>query len=431
MARGIIGYTSKKLKDGRVHIQEGFQCGETECSRRLDVLFKFLLENCDEPERQLKYIKVTWDLEEFTQPMLDLMPYDEQKQLLGEKHRVNHGPFKLYYIPHKIFSINYKWRVRGNIYDTEEQNIYEMKQFFPDDEPEDKYDAFEIADFGRDLLDNLKKIGIVPTRLTSPVAIYQDGVLDNIKIPTIYDLPDYEKNKGIAEYAMQVMDREWRTVYKPDFDGKSYTYDIRSAYPSIAVNLPDTTKCDYIYSKECQNAYWGVVRGEITVNSEYTPILWWDGEKHINKTGTWTDYFTTDIINFIERRKLGTFKMDDGWFLNPQTNAKPLEVPLTRLFSYRGINEDIKRWSKAMSVGVYGKFCEEHDDGSYGKFFNPIYAAMITSRCRLKVAEFIFGRKLQGNVISVLVDGVKLNKKITVPAFSDSGMGQWVEKVDE
>jgi len=418
----IIGYTSKTLRDGRVLLEESIK-DQFECSRQLDELFLFLLKDYNEADST--YFKATWDLKEFTQPLLDLMPYDEQRQLLGDKHRTNHGPFKLYYIPHKIFSITYRWNIRANIYDTIEQNIYEMKQFYPE---EDLDNPVEIADYGNNLLDNLKRIGIVPTRVTSPVAIYQDGVLDNINIATIYNLPDYENNKGVAEYSMQIMDREWRTTYK-DYQGPTYTYDIRAAYPSIAISLPDTSKCDYIYSKEWQKAHWGVVRGEVTNNSLHSPIVWWNGEEYINKVGTWTDYFSTEIIQFIEKHNLGSFKMYDGWFLNPKTNSKPIEVPLMRLFSYREINEDIKRWSKAMSVGVYGKFCEEHDDGSYGKFFNPIYAAMITSRCRLKVADFIFGRKLQDSLISIVVDGVKLDKKITVP--STSGMGQWIEKEGE
>lgn len=422
MARGIIGYTSKKLKDGRVFLQEAPH-GESESSRQLHKLFKFLLEDYDEDGST--YFKVTWDLKDFTQPLLDLMPYDEQQQLLGDKHRVNHGPFKLYYIPHKIFTITYRWNVRANIYDTTEQSIYEMKQFYPE---EDIKDPLQIVNYGHNLLTDLKKIGLVPTRLTSPVAIYQDCVLDHIKVPTIYDLPDYNKNKGMAEYAIQVMDREWRTTYKPDYNGKAYTYDVRSAYPSIAVNLPDTSRCDYLHSKEWQQG-WGIVRGEITNDSEYTPILWWDGEKYINRVGSWSDYFTTEEVSFITKHRLGSFKMWDGWFLNPKTNCKPFEVPLMRLFSYRGINEDIKRWSKAMSVGVYGKFCEEHDDGSYGKFFNPIYAAMITSRCRLKVAEFIGANNLESKLISVLVDGVKLDERIPIPATS--AMGQWTEQIDK
>ena len=65
-----------------------------------------------------------------------------------------------------------------------------------------------------------------------------------------------------------------------------------------------------------------------------------------------------------------------------------------------------------MSVGgLYGKFGEEHKD-RFGKHFNPVYFAYISTICRLQVAEFIYKNKLMNNIIHISVDGVVSTRKI-------------------
>lgn len=418
MKTNIMAYASDWI-DGKVLIAES--TGEEVRSNSSAELLMFLLEDWDDPEGRWRYIKACWDLDEFLAPLFRLLGKQVCEQLSAEKHRAVYQGFKLFYIRGKVFGVTARVQVRGNFYQEGEINLYGISQYYTDkDKPET---ALEVAAYGEDLLRGLERMGLYPTKLTSPVAIYQECVLDHMSIPTVFDLP--EKQMEVAEYAVECMDREWRSAYQMGHWDEAFDYDLVAAYPSIAKELGDTRQCKFVKSSNyVRDADWGFAKGKITVEAPISPIMYFDGERYINPIGTWEDIFTLEEVRWLERWHAGTFQIQDGWFLFFDSKAKPFEASLDRLFGYRQTNDLMDRVAKAISIGIYGKFAEEHEDGSYGKYFNPFYAAVVTSRARLKVADFIYENQLQENVVAVNVDGCLVDKFVAVPGKKQ--MGSWV-----
>lgn len=407
---GIMGYASQVL-GGRVLVAES--TGEDVRSEKLDDLMVFLLEDWDEPERNLHYIKVAWDLDEFCAPIFRLLPQEACGQLAGGKHKAWVRPFKLFYIRDKVFGITYG---------KHEVNIYGLRQYFGEkDKPRT---AKEVCEYGERLLGYVRGLGMNPTKFASPVGMFEECVLRHMSVPTIFNMPDFDRTIGAAEYALQVADREWRSVYQIGHWDEAYDYDLRFAYASEVARLRDTRYCDYRKSDRwLEDADWGVVKGRITVEALVSPVVYYDGDRYYTPVGTWEGHFTTEEIEWLQRRKAGSFEMQDGWFLNFKSTAWPFECVVNRVFGWRQAGEVKERVATGIGHALWGKFLEEHDDGSYGSYFHPIYAAMVTSRVRLKVADFIHKYGLRDGLIAVTVDGVLAEKRVRLP--KGVGMGQW------
>lgn len=427
MKTNIMAYAAEVV-NGKVLVAESTQDYPSYSNNIYDHL-DYLLEDCDNKRKYnpYRYIKVCWDLEQFTACLFRLLPLEALKSI-SESKRVKIGNenrhYKLFYIPGKVFGITGRARIKENIWEEGEVNIYGIMQYFPDSYDPKK--AVEIAELGDKVLYTLERMGIRnPNKLTSPVAVLQEAVLDHMKLPTIYDMP--EKGKGAAEMCLPLMTSEWRACYKMGHWGNgrlAHDYDINSAYPYQIGLLPDTSACTYIKSDTPPPEYdWGIVTGRVWVESPYTPILYDDGEKDIPAIGSWEDVFTTELINWLYKHKCGRFKMDEGWFLKVNSQNRPYGVLIDRIFNYRQGNEITDKIAKSMAVGISGKLGEDNEEGGYGKLFNPIYRAMVLSRCKIAVADFIWNNNLQKDLVSVMVDGILSDRYVQVGISKK--MGAW------
>ena len=415
MSMGIIAFANERIGN-KIFIADSR--GEDTLDNKLGKLLEFLLEDYDEPGNNQSYIKCVWDLHKFSELLFKLMGDDGQK-LLMEGGKVRLGDFKLFYVPTKILGITCKVRekIKGNFYQENvyEANIYGLRQYYPNAKPETVYD---VAGLGYDLLATFGRMGLYPSKLTSPVGVYEECVLRKMRLPTIFDAPDYALDA--YEYAAQIMDREWRTVYQVGHWKEAYDFDIGAAYPSEAMKLVDMKGCAYHHSNSVMHNFdWAVFKGEVTIDAPISPILDKEG---IARVGTREDYITSDDLAFINKWGIGSFKMQDAWYLKFNSGACPLSYSMKRLFDWRGGGSLREHLAKMISVGIIGKFQEEHN-GGYGDYYNPIFATMITSRVRLKVADFIYRNKLQDNLISVMVDGCLTDKLVQVG--KQRAMGEW------
>ena len=103
-------------------------------------------------------------------------------------------------MPDKVFSIKY-------IPDDITCNLYGIDQYFPDSaSPEN---TIEVQWLGEYLLAELDKMGLQPDKLTSPIAIYEQCMMRNFRIPTVKDMP-----LQAAEYAMKCSGRLWIEAYQ-------------------------------------------------------------------------------------------------------------------------------------------------------------------------------------------------------------------------
>ena len=182
--------------DGRVVLLES--TGEHEHTNNLFTLFAFLLEPYE------KAMRVCWELDTTVAPILKLLG-DRRCRRLHETHRCSLYPedptTSVFYVPGKVFSVEGIIKVEGKYY-RNKANLYDLAQYYPElDEPED---LTEVQMLGEKLMFELKKMGLEPSKLTSPVAIYEQCVMSKLDLPKVTDVP-----KEVAEFAYRCSGRLW------------------------------------------------------------------------------------------------------------------------------------------------------------------------------------------------------------------------------
>lgn len=207
-----------------------------------------------------------------------------------------------------------------------------------------------------------------------------------------------------------------------------YEYDLTSAYPFATTLLRDTSQCRFEKSTDyVKGADWGFLKGRVTIKPDVkvSPIMYWDGERNICPSGSWDTTLTLQEVQFIREWGIGDFQLDDGWFLTFNSNNRPFNVIVERLYNHRSTGDLKARLAKSILVGITGKTAEERFDGKYGDFFNPFYQPMVQSWTRLKVCDFVYTNKLQDNLVMIMVDCVMADREVELPR--QSGMGTWRE----
>jgi len=349
----------------------------------------FLLMPCD--------MALVFNIDEFVDTIL---PKDIKEALKGGGRIYSYDNRKLYYQPSRMFGIN-------------QIDFYGLSRYSDNEIT----DVMELAELATKVTKAYSFFGVTPARLTSPVAVFNE-TLDKVDFPRACDLPDsaFDMLSKCAEIAWE----EWREVYKlgPWEANEITDYDLASAYPYLISILPDLRGAKFFTSKTVPANYsWGLLQGKLKIDKDVTPFL------HI---GEWDRLITTDHLWLIDRYELGQFEMEQGWFYLLPANPKyPFSDTMQMLYKARqNENPLVQKIAKAISVGIGGKFAQRYDNGKLGDNYNSIYATIITSRCQVKVADFIWRNNLSDRCVSVMVDGCLVEgKRLQLP--ENNGMGRW------
>jgi len=390
----IIAYKTSSL-DGRVLLEES--TGEHVLSNNLTELFTFLLNEYDDT------FKVTWSLDEMVSPLLKLLGKVACRRL-RESKKYYEGGFSIFYIPDKIFSLTYGQRLKAN--------LYGLEQYFPEvAEPP----VNEIQAAGAVLLRELDKMGFHPTKLTSPIAIYEESILSKLDLPVLKDIP-----KEAAEMAARTAGHLWIEAHTLGQFEAVYDYDLSSAHPMAQKDLVDLRDCRWLQSKEYQDmAVFGFVKAKMTIYDwvVLSPIMMDTEEALISPAGTWEGWFTKSELDFITKWKIGEFEIQDGWWAVTTRRAfrKPFLVPMENLLKYKQGDELQRLLAKRMSTGIYGKMLEERTD-EFGPFYNPVYGSYVSTNVRLQVADYLYSNDIgpgdnEGykHLLHISVDGFMLD----------------------
>jgi hypothetical protein len=349
---------------------------------------------------------VCWNLYSLLALIRQFLPEKDYLTLL-EKDKVWSGGYKLFSSSGKMLSIKheYKEHLHDNFWasKTVETDIYNLYRYFPDYQPKDVND---IKNKGIELLTTLETMGIKdPKTLASGIAMYADTIMAQSSIPHLYDCP--EEALDMADYALQMMNREWRATYKIGQFSNATQIDINGCYPSLVAQFGDLSTAKIWHSNHYEPCDFGIFKGTKIIIGD-TPIV--DDNKQPT-VGEYTDYITTEQWAYCNHFKKGKFIPIDGWMLKFQDNNKPCEKIMTDLYNQRqqgGLVSDI---SKAISVGLIGQFSQYYDEKK-GKFYNPIYSVMATSNASLKLGYKLEELKLWGRLIYAVVDGAVVDADI-------------------
>jgi len=355
--------------EGQVLIAES--TGEVVHSNDLPKLLSFLLEEYDD------CLKIVWNLDQSVSVLLKLFGVEMCRKLKQEK-RVHMAPFNFFYVPEKIFSCHHI-PTKGRC------NLYGLEQYFPELSEPDHVEEVQIL--GEKLVKELKKMGMVPRKLTSPVAIYEECVLSQLDLPKLKDIP-----LDVAEMAWRCTGRLWIESHILGYFEKARGYDLTSAFPRMAQKLIDVRHGKWVNSSEYQStAVYGYALADMTIYDDVMvhPIIQDTAEALVSPTGTWQGYFTKGHLDFVRTHKIGEFTILDGrWFI-PSDMKAPLCEPMTKLLTYKQGTEIQALLAKRMSTGVYGKMGEERKD-EFGPYFNPCWFAEVSTGATLEVGSFLY-----------------------------------------
>ena len=403
----LEGYKLLPFHDTAVELVVGD--GERECRQvlTLEGVLAFLATPLEH-----KPLKVFWDLDQSVASILRLLGPDMCKQLY-ETNKCYPKPFSIFYLPGKVFSVKHAAFTRAS--------FYGIKQYFPDT-PEPR-GTKELCGYGTRLLEALKKMGLQPRKLTSPIAIWEDCVMSRLDLPTYRDAPDKANI-----YSWRGSGQLWVEAHKLgywDEEHPVFDYDISGCFPNIAKNLIDLRHCKWGESDEYEaGAYYGYCHGVVTIYDwvKCSPILYASKDGLlISPVGTWEAWLNKAQIDFIREWGIGEFRIIDGVWAFPTKITYPLRLVMERLLRYKEHEDDVVRTlAKGQSVGIYGYMLAEYKD-RFGPYWNPVWGDEISTGGGLEVAEWLYSHGIgpgdnEGyqTLICVNVDGVTLDKEVVL-----------------
>lgn len=348
---------------------------------------------------------VCWNLYQLLDLIRKVIPLKSYQQLL-DTDKVWIDDYKLFSVSGKQLSIGHEYRtlLHDNFYESQkiELNIYNLYKYFPDYKPTN---ANDIVIKGIELLNTAESMGIKdPTSIASGIAMADSTILDDIYIPHLYACPD--EAIDMADYALELLTREWRTTYKIGNFVNATAIDINACYPSLVKDFGDLTNAKIWHGTKYEPCDFGIFNGHLTLNADIHPIV---NKDKRNVVGKYNDMVTTEQWGFINHYHLGKFEPVDGWMVKYQNDYKPFYDLMTSLYKQREQGGLVSDLSKSISVGIIGQLAQYYDDKK-GKRYNPIYSVMATSRASLKIGKLVYENNLQDNLIQVIVDGILIDK---------------------
>ena len=190
----IIAYRTL-TNNGKVQLLDSTGEEATKPTDDFNELLGFLLEPYE------RTIRIAWELDATVAPILKLLG-EERCGRLHRTHKCRLSPSEgIFYVPGKVFSVDGIIRV-DNLNYKAKSSLYDLAQYYPElDEPED---LIEVQQLGEKLMYELKKMGLKPGKLTSPVAIYEECVMRRLDLPSVVDMP-----KEAAEFAYRCSGKLW------------------------------------------------------------------------------------------------------------------------------------------------------------------------------------------------------------------------------
>jgi hypothetical protein len=389
----------------------------------LNDLLNFLCEpNGSIAEAKKTYeLKFAWDLDELfaviarqiNTPDLKTIQKGEPMQMIER------------YIPGKMLLIKNEW---GKTF------VFHLSQFFPEGTPEPK-DLNELHGMARLIVDMYHNQFLIDINtLMSPVRAFRNAVYKYLNLCNVSNIPD--DSLEVIKYAENCLDAhgEWVESYKMGSwkAGDTQTYDQVSAYPYQASLLYDLTRATYTKSTafvEGSQAGFCHVVIDIDKSVKVHPISYLLNDYYIYPVGKFETWLTLDECIWMQKRNLAAIRLIDGWFVKYHTIQQPLNKILNRLYVWRQGGTIANYNAKRIAAGIWGMMIAGRLTDQVNEWYNPLWAVILLSRVRLKIADFIYDNSLQDALICVQTDSITSSKPTIKPMPTDSSkslkMGDW------
>jgi len=167
----IITYTIQSNNPVSILTSDGKQITT---SNDLTALLQFFTDNIN-----TDFLHVAWDVDELAGCVLKFMQIEDLQKIRNTNKCLfshEHKRYKIFYIPEKMFAVKRATQKES------ETTIYHLKRYFP----KDHESSCNLPEYARRLCIALDAVGFDPHKLTSPVAIYENG-LRELDLPVNMD----------------------------------------------------------------------------------------------------------------------------------------------------------------------------------------------------------------------------------------------------
>jgi len=275
------------------------------------------------------------------------------------------------------------------------------------------------------LRQDLHDVGIDPSRWHGPGAIANE-VLKKFNVPISRTVPEEVLDASQYAYAGGRFEHFWLGRYV----GPVWEYDIHSAYPAAALNLPDLSSGDWEYVEAFEPDAFGVWYIEYDSGDE-------QGDKYRRpqplfcRSENGSISYPSQVQGWYWTPEAGLCPGDvrGGWVFRPWSEAKPFSF-VTGLYDERRTlksqGKSAQRALKLILNSLYGKLAQTIGAGKKGppRWHQLEYAGYITSYTRAMIYKAVSINP--SAIIAVETDAVFSTEPLDLPVTDE--LGDWEQK---
>lgn len=372
----------------------------------------------------------------------------EELQELRKEGKVKHGMYNIKSIPTKMLSIRrgkntvhfydmynfYQGSLNYNakMYLNESKLDIETKTFSTDYYLSNwdrigKYciqDAILVKKLADLIIKKFEQFGIYPRKLYSTAYISYQYFTKHTNYVTVKRY--WNTNNSLLEYSMfSYCGGKFEVTEKGT--GYFYEYDIVSAYPYEISNLIDISNARVVWSKKYRKyAIYGFLYVSLKIPSEvYSPVPQKRNNVNVYPTGDLCCYITKKEYEYLVSQNVDITIINAVW-LHVEKKEYPYKKEINRLVELKkNINKNENPLDyhtiKIFLNSIYGKMVQLikiNDKYRATNCWNPIYGAVITANCRIRISEF---QQKFPDVIAVHTDSIISKSKLDIEEGSNLG----------
>lgn len=214
--------------------------------------------------------------------------------------------------------------------------------------------------------------------------------------------------------------------------GAVWTYDIKSAYPSVARSLPCLAHSSFRYSKRYDanaRALWHC-KWDVDKSNRWGPFPWRTAKRQILYPLNGEGWYWSREVTAAKALYGNQIRIVEGYILETSCEHRPFffidDVYKVRR-QYEAAGDFAHKALKLSLNALYGKTAQGIGGKKVPPYQSYIWSGMITAGCRAQILDAM--RKCR-NIISVATDGIIATEPIDLPLGKE--LGQWeFEKFDQ
>lgn len=217
--------------------------------------------------------------------------------------------------------------------------------------------------------------------------------------------------------------------------GRSWGYDINSAYPDIQSKLPCCLHGKWSHGRNISGASddYRLIYGTVAGTNDFIGAA-----PHRMRTGNilrpqlTKGWYWQHELNAARSAGLIDYINVEYWWQYEPCDCSPPFAAERKLYQERlkvGKNTIAGKARKLVYNSAYGKTAQSI---GVAKYANPFYASLITSLCRTYILKAIASHELgPADVLMVATDGIVFRSRHNKLALSEETLGAWTESLHE